>query len=1094
MSKTKSTVQRPASKTCFQSEKPVSQPKENEQKVDLAPSNNFLSLNPPADAYGSNLSYSLASLSRSNAKSTWGSNQVALQALKPSGIQAKLKTDTPGDSLEQEADLVADQISQMADPHDAPPNKASQPSLETPSIQRKVSQSKGDSTIAPPEVKNALNSPGQALDSQARSYFEPRFKRDFSRVRVHTDQNAENATDSIQAKAFTHGRNIVFGKNQYAPSSAPGRRLLAHELTHVVQQSEGRPALQRQVKEAEEKVADEEEAVQEPPKPAVASRPEVQELDYAFFFAGGDYGKAAKAFIKTYYPEHKIVQGTSFEQMFDRLYQDLLKVRKGRDAHLHELIIVTHANAAGGLKIPLTRGDAKRKRFFNIWDLADLQKEFRGNMHKRFRERRKKVVAELIDRDTSVIVRGCEFGQSQEALDALRAFFGGQPRAWAPEGFQGYETLPIGKSFLKTPEQAFDFLMEQEYLPLDLQPMEDESKKKYIARVFGLKGAIPADFFVMGPEAYKGLKKKIKVHQGTQESAEKFKTRGHSDAPSLGKFWALSSPSDKGEDTELDPLSIQEIEARARKLNNPYRPQNASMLRRLADAWDRKDIKLRERNCDKNDPLCGLKAPSGIFGDSNITANHAERFPGPPAPVRDLFEDETMTPPSKSDSKKTDEFTDPLATAEGEVRPAQDPEDPLVLYTPPPAPEQTEEEEANEAYKRATNFDKSEGRSEPPPKVPLEEMTDAELQEEYKLGLALAKRGDKRLLDAVENEILRRITDDHPKFGTAIPRGLTPGQPANAGLTPDVFIKMLENIAEGKNPYGSGKGNVAWFITEGDPYAGQKAEKGIKFKVELTDKAGRITITSADLERIYSEVEPGMEKKLEAQYRKKAGISSKTPLSNTARKKISHHLRKATENAMWDRVAEIVHKSKSGVGEVILENSRFSQHPKSKGGGFRNGRYTIVRDMKHIRVKGGAQQILDTMKSNGIKADPTLTAAGQELAKKQKWAGRVRGAFRVGGKILLVVAIANDTYRIVTAKDRQKEVVNVAGGWAGALAAGAIFAEVWTPADAAGPVAWAIHGVGTLVAGGIGYYVGSETTAWVYEITVEDDSQIQKLE
>ncbi len=211
--------------------KPAPENSHQEKQQGLPPSNNFLQWNLP------------------DASVVRNSNQAALRTSKPFRIQTKLKTDTPGDSLEQEADLVADQILQMADPHDAPPNKASQPSLATPSIQRKVTQSKGNSTIASPEVKNALNSPGQALDSQTRSYFEPRFKRDFSRVRIHTDQNAENATDSIQAKAFTHGRNIVFGKNQYAPSSAPGRRLLAHELTHVVQQDRApQPTIQRKKK------------------------------------------------------------------------------------------------------------------------------------------------------------------------------------------------------------------------------------------------------------------------------------------------------------------------------------------------------------------------------------------------------------------------------------------------------------------------------------------------------------------------------------------------------------------------------------------------------------------------------------------------------------------------------------------------------------------------------------------------------------------------------------------------------------------------------------------------------------------------------
>lgn len=1079
--------QQNSAKTPTPVENKAAQSKDAEKPFENSPSNNYLKLNPPDGFPGEGPGGPpLAGPPGVNGAGE-GSNQRALRTLNALPVQPKLKLNPVGDSFEREADRVAEAVTGGVEPDTVSPAVSS--------IQRKSSSSNGKAAVAPPGVQQVAASPGRPLSAEARSYFEPRFGRDFSGVRVHTGPDAEAASDSINAEAFTAGNSIAFAKGNYAPETGPGRKLLAHELTHVVQQEAGGvAAVQRQpVAGKEEDTAKDEEQVQDVPPPK-SERPEVKELDYAFFFAGGDYGKAARAFIKTYYPEHVVVQGSSFEQMFDRMFQDLQKTEKGKDAHLRQLVIVTHANAAGGLKIPLTRGDVKKKRFFNIWDLADLQQEFRQGMHQRFRERRMKVVAELIDSDTSVIVRGCEFGQSEEALDALRAFFGGQPRAWAPMGFQGYETLEIGKSMLKTPEQAFDFLMERHYLPLELQPLEDEDKKTYIARVFGLKGAIPADFFVMGPDDYKALKKKIKAHQGTQQSAEEFKVRDESDIPSHGEFWELSSPDPMGEDTELDPLSIEEIESRARRLNNPYKPQNASMLRRLARAWDRKDAEERRRNCDPADDLCGLLAPTSIFGDRLIVAQDADRFPGPPAPVRDLFESETIKPPPKSGKKETEEFVEPPASAEGVVLPAQDiPE--LSPSFPPPAPEELPEvfDENEDAYKAATNFDKSEGNVEPIPEKTLEEMSDAELAMEYKRAQLLAKEGDTRLLDAVEDEIIRRISEEHPKFGTAIPRGLTPGQPANADLPADIMIKMLENIAEGKNPYGPGKGGVAWFVSEGNPYIGKSTETRYSFPVELTDAAGRMIITSADLEKIFSELEPEAKVKVEAEFRAKAGLPESSPLSNTAKKKIGKQLRGATERLMWERVGEMVAASETGVGEVVLENSRFSQLPRREGGAFRNGRFVLVRDMKHIRVKGGATQILDTLKTAGVKPDPTLTAAGEALAKRQKWAGRVRGAFRYGGKVLLVVAAVNDTYRIIVAEDHLKETVNVAGGWAGALAAGAIFAEVWTPADAAGPVAWAIHGVGTLVAGGIGYYVGSETTAWVYELTVEDDSGVEKL-
>ena len=87
------------------------------------------------------------------------------------------------------------------------------------------------------ESIGALNGRGSPLSEATRSFFEPRFGADFSQVRVHTDPQAAETARSINAKAFTVGRNIAFGSGQYAPHSHEGQKILAHELTHVVQQS-----------------------------------------------------------------------------------------------------------------------------------------------------------------------------------------------------------------------------------------------------------------------------------------------------------------------------------------------------------------------------------------------------------------------------------------------------------------------------------------------------------------------------------------------------------------------------------------------------------------------------------------------------------------------------------------------------------------------------------------------------------------------------------------------------------------------------------------------------------------------------------------
>jgi hypothetical protein len=94
---------------------------------------------------------------------------------------------------------------------------------------------------APSGVHEVLRAQGRPLDQEARSFYEPRFGRDFSRVRVHTDSSASESARAIDAAAYTLGNQIVFGANRYQPHTSDGRRLLAHELTHVVQQG-GAPA------------------------------------------------------------------------------------------------------------------------------------------------------------------------------------------------------------------------------------------------------------------------------------------------------------------------------------------------------------------------------------------------------------------------------------------------------------------------------------------------------------------------------------------------------------------------------------------------------------------------------------------------------------------------------------------------------------------------------------------------------------------------------------------------------------------------------------------------------------------------------------
>ncbi len=88
----------------------------------------------------------------------------------------------------------------------------------------------------PPIVHDVLNLSGRPLDPAARAFMEPRFRHDFSHVRVHTDAQAAKSAQAVNALAYAVGPHMVFGAGQYAPDTSPGRKLIAHELAHVLQQ------------------------------------------------------------------------------------------------------------------------------------------------------------------------------------------------------------------------------------------------------------------------------------------------------------------------------------------------------------------------------------------------------------------------------------------------------------------------------------------------------------------------------------------------------------------------------------------------------------------------------------------------------------------------------------------------------------------------------------------------------------------------------------------------------------------------------------------------------------------------------------------
>ena len=229
-------------------------------------------------------------------------NQAVQRMVGSGALQAKLRIGQPGDKYEQEADRVADAVMRMPEPgvhrqiepeeeetlqskplaNQITPlvqvQRQEEPEEEeemlqtkplvdqiTPLVQKQVEEEEEEEMLqaksredATSEVTddlesqiNAIKGGGRPLAESERAYFEPRFGADFSQVKVHTDTQADESARAVNARAFTMGRDLVFGAGQYAPGTNEGKRLLGHELAHVIQQDSGQKNVIRRYTTAE---------------------------------------------------------------------------------------------------------------------------------------------------------------------------------------------------------------------------------------------------------------------------------------------------------------------------------------------------------------------------------------------------------------------------------------------------------------------------------------------------------------------------------------------------------------------------------------------------------------------------------------------------------------------------------------------------------------------------------------------------------------------------------------------------------------------------------------------------------------------------
>ncbi|HKC65443.1 MAG TPA: DUF4157 domain-containing protein [Pyrinomonadaceae bacterium] len=151
-------------------------------------------------------------------------------------IQTKLKLSVPEDESEVEADRIADQVMQMS--YGSAGAQVGRFTGKAASNVMRSSRAACEGAHGDPSsvVARGTSGGGRPLDSSTRVFMESRFGRGFSHVRLHTDGAAAESARTLNAHAYTLGNNIVFGAGRYQPQTEEGRRLVAHELTHVLQQ------------------------------------------------------------------------------------------------------------------------------------------------------------------------------------------------------------------------------------------------------------------------------------------------------------------------------------------------------------------------------------------------------------------------------------------------------------------------------------------------------------------------------------------------------------------------------------------------------------------------------------------------------------------------------------------------------------------------------------------------------------------------------------------------------------------------------------------------------------------------------------------
>lgn len=314
-----------------------------------------------------------------------------------------------------------------------------------------------------------------------------------------------------------------------------------------------------------------------------------------------------------------------------------------------------------------------------------------------------------------------------------------------------------------------------------------------------------------------------------------------------------------------------------------------------------------------------------------------------------------------------------------------------------------------------------------------------------------------------------------------IPKPGSGGVAAMHRMSTDDFVQLLQRRAGGEPPFLPNKpgriGDATWFVTEGNPYTGNNPNRRIRLETRIHTRGQPVQLDEADLLRVRDQLLPEAERFVETQVRQKKHKTDGEPLNHKERSAVKRRAKHVAESRMWDTVGREAAQSRTGVGELALTSSQFSKRG--------DGHFMLLRDASKTTIEGGAKALLDLIHTEGVPVEPEVLEQVQALAKREGWGGKVNGALRYGGRILIVVGAGADAWHIYAAQDRVRAGAEVAGGWTGAAAFGAATAKVLAPLDLAGPIAWVVHGTATLGAGALGYFLGGKAASNAHELMAD---------